>query len=36
MAPAGILRAGVVIYASETYAGALLEILAHASGSVPR
>ena len=25
-----------VIYASETYAGALLEILVHASGSVPR
>ena len=25
-----------VVYASETYAGALLEILAHASGSVPR
>ena len=25
-----------VIYASESYAGALLEILAHASGSVPR
>jgi RES domain-containing protein len=25
-----------VIYAAETYAGALLEILVHASGSVPR
>ena len=25
-----------VVYASESYAGALLEILAHASGSVPR
>jgi RES domain-containing protein len=25
-----------VVYASETYAGALLEILAHGSGSVPR
>ena len=25
-----------VIYATETYAGALLEILVHASGSVPR
>ena len=25
-----------VVYASETYAGALLEILVHASGSVPR
>jgi RES domain-containing protein len=26
----------LVVYASESYAGALLEILAHASGSVPR
>jgi RES domain-containing protein len=26
----------LVIYASETYAGALLEILVHGSGSVPR
>src|SRR5436190_17312726 len=25
-----------VIYAAETYAGALLEILVHASGSIPR
>src|SRR5213592_1938655 len=25
-----------IIYAAETYAGALLEILVHASGSVPR
>src|ERR1035437_3290188 len=25
-----------VVYASETYAGALLEILVHGSGSVPR
>lgn len=25
-----------IVYAAETYAGALLEILAHASGSVPR
>src|ERR1017187_9051598 len=35
-APAGILPGRRVIYAAETYAGALLEILVHASGSVPR
>lgn len=35
MAPAGILPDAQVIYAAETDAGALLEMLVHASGSVP-